>query len=109
MMLSEKNINGNRLIASFMGLKQGSGIGENTVIWRGQYCSPHFHDSWDWIMLVCMKINKTHEYTEMDGDAFLEGEQQIQVMKIAAGNVDIGSTWKAVVKFIEWYNQYSKF
>src|SRR5436189_5335054 len=63
-----------------------------------------YHSSWDWLMPVVKKINKTWETSGMDGDQFLPGEQIIQVIRLTLGQVDIETAHEQVVKFITWLN-----
>ena len=67
------------------------------------YSDLKYHSSWDWLMPVVEKINKTWEYTDMDGDEFLPGEQIISVIREALGQVMIDAVYENVVDFINWH------
>lgn len=67
-----------------------------------------YHSDWNLLMDVVEKINKVHQYTEMDGDTFLPGELIMQVIKEALSQVDINTVWEQVVQFLHWYSTQSK-
>jgi hypothetical protein len=113
-MTQEKIIEGNKLIAEFMGAIWGKSTG-----WEfGQFSSVYsrcgnnlkFHLSWDWLMPVVEKIislnygfnlilttTNTRHCVIYSGngeyDNLLHGDEQI-----------INIVWKSVVEFIKWYN-----
>ena len=110
--MTQEILQGNKLIAEFMGGKPMGGFVKDESELDGyafknrnyMFKELKYHSSWDWLMPVIAKINKTWEYTNMDGDIFLPAEQIIQVIRLALGNVDYMSTFQQVIKFIKWYN-----
>lgn len=110
--MTQEILRGNKLIAEFMGGKPMGGYVNNISELDGysfrnknyKFTELKYHSSWDWLMPVIAKINKTWEYTNMNGDDFLPAERIIQVIRLALGNVDYMSTFQQVIKFIEWHN-----
>lgn len=78
-----------------------------------------FNDSWDWLMPVVDKIEKTHcvnilskpkSFICMIRSLDVEGSLNISYYKGSVGNKDTAKTkidavYNAVVEFIEWYNE----
>lgn len=108
----EINQDNKLIIAKFMGWKEhGTGIlsngNANPFLYYNDFATPKSYfkySSWDELMPVVAKINKTWEYTAMDGDAFLPAERIIQVIRLSLGDVNIENTFKNIVEFIKWYN-----
>ena len=107
--INEEIVEGNKLIAEFMGLisnKWDGGktyaIGKIKIIDGNKYAedwtTPKYHSSWDWLMPVVEKINKSH----FDN---MRGVELIMTIHKYVSNVNILDTHKYVVKFIKWYNQ----
>lgn len=69
----------NKLIAEFMG-------------WDNGIIELKFHASWDWLMPVVEKIEQVHEGVP----------QELMNVSLFSTIYDV---YKAVVKYIEWYNQ----
>jgi len=124
--MKEKEIlEGNKLIAEFM---------EGKLI-DGYYDIPHlpvavikenclsYHSSYDWLMPVVEKIEKTCDVTIIIGAAFpyklfesgrdknmvavrdLRRTEMAQSISQTTADNKIDAIWLAVVEFIEWYNQ----
>lgn len=111
-----KHTEGNKLIADFMGM-----IGINEHLYR-KHNAPwiqtgaenlEYHTSWDWLMPVVEKINKT-DIPNNDFPAsviifkttvHINDDEQILIETTATkeGGL-IGAIWQAVVEFIKWYN-----
>jgi hypothetical protein len=77
----------NKLIAEFMGMEDYQEMGE--------YVTPNYNTSWDWLMTVVIKCFEVDEQTNDDlnfklNDALLE--------------TNIDSLYQAVVQFINQYN-----
>jgi hypothetical protein len=98
-------MNDNKLIAEFMGIEDCQQMGE--------YVTPNYHLSWDWLMTVIDKIenfifdeNNSYDVTiggtnycviqDINGD-------NIQIIK-DNGNSKLDTTYQAVVEFINQYN-----
>lgn len=67
-----------------------------------------FHDSWDWLMPVLTKIaRKTgYELVIYSGESYWNKYGDSPIENTFGGYEDgVGAIWKAVVDFIEWYNQ----
>ena len=105
-----KNLENNKLIAEFMGIKQGSKnynlMSEGfmvTVIDRTKASciadELRFNISWDWLMPVVDKIEVIQK--EMDCETIIQTGAKIW----AKSNNKLEGTYKAVVEFIKWYNK----
>ena len=108
-------IEGNKLIAEFMGAKYGKdvsffmhgkdlwlpihGVCTYTAIDVGSGKILQYHSSWDWLIPVIDKCTDLKEYSEYKELAYL-GYGGIQI-----NTKFITSTWESVVEFIKWYNQ----
>lgn len=100
--------NGNRLIAEFMGLDV---LYDNMV--KHETAEPNmvtlmkYHTSWDWLMPVVEKIEVLgHGVT-----IYRKGCQINDVFCTVKGFnhlSKIGETYKAIIKFITWYNEQNK-
>ena len=101
-MENQKKLNStNKLIAEFMGYKEGGpGFLAGYFIFNDfiQYHELKFHKSWNWLMICLSKIDEL-EY-ELPEDSNLIGD-----ISCALLNIDIESTYDAVVKFIKFYNK----
>lgn len=91
----DKTIDGNKLIANFMG-----------ILTDGDRTSKHFgskllqyHSSWDWLMPVVEKIVNTDV---SEGFIVIAGEPSLFTIKIGRS---IQTVWEATIQFIQWYNQ----
>jgi hypothetical protein len=94
---------GNRLIASYMGLEfnedsQTFAYIESDVSSSDYGARLHakseflgYRTSWDWLMLVCKKII----------DSYYDNRQEIYA---GLNEIDLEKTWQAVVEFIEFWN-----
>ena len=114
--IEEKNsiLEGNKLIAEFMGYKLAkcnNGLAwespykksvEDTFelhgrLWRENDSYYKFHTSWDWLMPVANEIIKSRDEQNADWD--------LTDLKYALCTTNIELVYKAVVKFINEYNQ----
>jgi hypothetical protein len=116
-MKEQEIIEGNKIIAEFMGIKEikssYDSYGIPTPIWHTEndyfrsstYSVPNesfyefvdnakYHTSWDWLMPVVNKIFKL--YTQYPKAAF-----EIYKIRIV---IDIYTLWLSVIKFIKFYN-----
>lgn len=131
-MTQEQILEGNKLIAEFMGgkLKQPNkehpnnpynkhtwwGVGENKTV--GHF-SLHYHSSWDWLMPVIDKINiglsDTLGYVDIKATEIASYSSGSLKRKLPAfvyiengrrfnGNEKLLATFRVVIEFIKWYN-----
>lgn len=109
-MTQEQILESNKLIAEFMGV-------ENPY-YKGHFTSPNgvatlpedmkYHISWEWLMLVIDKIEGI-----LPDDSLISITYKTCIIPVLDGGFDIeisdstkiGATYKAVVQFIQWYNQ----
>lgn len=116
-MKEQEVIEGNKLIAEFMGFE--------TIIHDGKLCrkrhwtneSTEYHSSWDWLMPVVEKIEnslKLKYEVEIGNNLYAVNENLYRCIIHDAGNAfhlelesnsKAESVWLAVTKFIQWYNQ----
>jgi len=89
-------MNDNKLIAEFMG-RGGTFNHDETMICTGIYPDTmtlmKYHTSWDWLMPVVQKCYESGAEGDCIGD-----------ITMYLTDVDIQSTYKAVVKFIKTYS-----
>ena len=106
-MTQEQIIEGNKLIAEFMGARPRR---LNKHWWTGFAEYPHdihissiqYHTSWDWLMPVVEKIHYLKHPT-MPGFGHYKGK--VTLLPIA---ISMKSVYTAVVEFLTWYNQQPK-
>jgi hypothetical protein len=102
-------LEGNKLISSFMGL--AGKTGNEYPIGIGWCTDEHmqYHSSWDWLMPVVEKIEAIENSDDYEVDIFGNCcEIGTNDNHSAVGKTKIEATWKAVVQFIQWYNQNKK-
>lgn len=102
--MSEQEIlEGNKLIAEFMGYKIPNQTHKlNWIVYKDVFQPMLFNTSWDWLMPAIKEcLNKSEEnladweyYYEQIDDSFFQ--------------IEIHQTWSAVVEFIKWYNSCQK-
>lgn len=71
-----------------------------------------FHKSWDWLMPVVEKVNSTVfegnacRVTMRSNATLIEkvGEEGWEAGPIVTGEVMLKNTFKAIIEFIEWFN-----
>lgn len=125
-MTQEEIIEGNKLIAVFIGLKE-KGFGRNMhfVDKNGKIIAMsyllQYHTSWDWLMPVVEKIeslgleildecnlwyfqiNKQEVFINMSG--ILNNGNKFELNKYIESETKKEAIYKAVVEFIKWFNQ----
>lgn len=112
-MTEQEILKGNKLIAEFMGIKIVKRNDEDAVFLFENAAFPEYfrctkfntyNSSWDWLMPVVEKIDRYEDIeVKMIGSKCaikLPNKKTIQCHTI----VRINSTWRIVIKFIEWYN-----
>lgn len=125
-MNKEQVIEGNKLVAEFMGLKFDESKTDdhkfytesNQGTWTSKrYVNPKYHSSWDWLMPVVDKIIDTDitaapQWTGYRVEIVPRGYVKISgfPMPTITTNVSIegsliNAVYKAVIQFIQWYNQ----
>ena len=110
-------IEGNKLIAEFMGVKEIDGMRliENAPHIRATcYFTPdqlEYHTSWDWLMPVVEKIAKLGfrvktNFNPIDNSVIIQevgnSDNTLSMMYYSS---PIEVVWLAVIQFITWYNQ----
>ena len=87
-MIKENTTENNKLIAEFMGMEDYQEMGE--------YVTPNYHKSWDWLMPVVAKISRDAKYWEDEYREYL-----LDVVPYG----HIKDVYDAVVNFINQYNK----
>lgn len=115
-MTPEQLINGNKLIAEFMGydLYNGNFIHMDSETPIGNMFlqkEAKYHSSWDWIMPVVEKIHINRNVKEV---SIIPGRTRIWMQgrkpntyiqsPCLLENNSITECWLAVIEFINWYN-----
>ncbi len=121
-MTQEQIIEGNKLIAEFMGFEKNGKYNnldcwfvpdKNPMIqkyssWGGNMSMTteglRFNTSWDWIMSVIEKIESLGYHTNIE----YFGEHRVFFSHDCIGEREsdkITATYKAVIQFINWYKQ----
>lgn len=117
-MSNEEIIQGNKLIAEFMGWKLGE-LFEWPNGGKGYVLETElkYHTSWDWLMPVVEKINKicrevggelsNHSRDQKDLENPLDNPRHWKSWSYhnARLSTDIVYVYNGVVEFIKWYNQ----
>jgi hypothetical protein len=118
-MTEKEIIDGNRLIAEFMG-GVCSNYGDGSKGWiipsltingvDGDERKLKFHSDWNWLMLAWKKIaHDVYEYRhELSKEDYMTGHIFTKNMLSAFQKTDIESAWGNLVEFIKWYNQNTK-
>ena len=93
----------NKLIAEFMGRcgkvnKHLYWVNIPSVKWVTVE-QMQFHTSWDWLIPVVEKIEKTYAYVDIKGCAV-----NISTIVETSAPTKIEAVYMACVEFIEWYN-----
>ena len=102
-MTQEEIIEGNKLIAEFMGVK----IGEDLYSWRPGVIDSikehnlQYHSSWDWLMPICLKFCESYENYPSS-----KCEGMIMNLDNEVSSYDITKAFKQLVICIKWYNEY---
>jgi len=128
-----KTIEGNKLIAEFMGLELADKKYPSDGYWislhlpmftdsdmtewadtrNGMIRIPRsqlkYHSSWDWLMPVVEKIESLGYNTQIHFDLFMVGDKDsLRNVTETSASPKIMSIWYGVIAFIEWYNEQSK-
>lgn len=105
-------IEGNKLIAEFLGWKNKGMV--NLELWErfsNDTCintaECKFNSSWDWLMPVVEKIEKTDFVVIIKQTECVivnnSGETPMFIQEILTTKIE--SVWRACVEFIKWYNE----
>lgn len=129
-MTPQEILEGNKLIASFMGYEKSSEDkdfvfykhpdGKGIVIQsQHDYKVFHthelmeikrfiFHRSWDWLMPVVKKCSESFEHHQYDSEKYYHITEEIFHPDYSLSefmDADIEAVFERVVKYIKWYNQ----
>lgn len=106
--MKEDIIEGNKIIAEFIGYKYSEKRGCHYTGIRNDETGQHqdyteywnlkYHSSWDWLKPV---IDKIFIYA-------LAYPEQVNAIRDISIVVDIVHCWEKVVQFITWYNEHKK-
>ena len=101
-----KTEDSNKLIAIFM-------ENHNDPNFDGRVCYGDYHNSWDWLMPVAFKCEKESIKSWNDRSSTRPKSVPPEIMEVfvrSEGECEktIHEVYKAVVGFIEWYNQNKK-
>ena len=109
-------LNGNKLIAKFMGLKTGKELGKDR--WQNDYFDISntingqrnelllFDTSWDWLMPVVEKIEfHSAHLVEIGLHSCTIKNVDLTWVHTSQGNSKIEAVWLACVEFIKWHNE----
>lgn len=107
-----ESIEGNKLIAEFMEMKDSS-LGydiPDSFRCHWTHCEDDdfmFHSSWDWLMPVVEKIGKVwwsdfeNGWDNVDEEELEDRKNDVLLLTIS---VPIKEVWKSIVQFIQWFN-----
>lgn len=113
-MAQEQILEGNKLIAEFMGGELLEGR-QNNVFWFKEHhhvltahkaINQHafkYHSSWDWIMPVVEKINASHTVKIKNNTCSIR-----LIVEETTESTLIKSVWKVVVEYVKYYNEIYK-
>lgn len=120
-MTQQEIIENNKLIAGFEGHKIEYGFKKDKVLFLGELVGLEklkYHDSWDWLMEVVERIEsstKVYEFNisfnDVDKCHFCEitpSNKNTFYIIYTTAETKIEAVYKAVLMFIEWYNEQSK-
>ena len=115
-------IEGNRLIAFFMGAKEDNEFPGHPLLDFGEFIKTtpfqepgvwilgdgqvKYHSSWDWIMLVLKKIAII--VSDKLADNYIQAKSRWAPIANELQNCKLENVWYCVVQFIRWYNQSTK-
>jgi hypothetical protein len=111
-------IEGNKLIAEFMGYKyfqspyDGWGFCKDEKDMSTWLRSNNilYHSSWDWLMSVVEKIEQNYTPVEILDLQCTIGRTIYNPdnIQVCSNNSKLDATWQAVIQFIQWYNSQVK-
>jgi hypothetical protein len=114
--MKKEILEGNKLIAEFMGLEEGpeyvNAFDRDDLLYftGGGYESAKYDSSWDWLMPVVEKIECLSCTVTMVNNAcciFYTGDdREFSYSPLAVSKIE--AVWLAVVEFIKWYNKETK-
>ena len=111
-MTQNEIIEGNKLIAEFMGFEKypikGKSDGHMVIFNKGFVPKPtcsanlEFHSSWDWLMFCIFEIQDLPDVYHWElsaGNFEINADETFETL-----DNSIEGVWEIVVKFIKWYN-----
>ena len=100
-------IEGNKLIAEFMGVSHAA-VDSNLYYYVNgdSYDALKYHISWDWLHPVVDKIKDFED--ECDNNTFFSDDISNQRIFGVSIFGSINYVWQAVIEFITWYNTTTK-
>lgn len=111
-MTKEEILEGNKLIAQFLGLTI---ITDEISLFDTNYKPlAKYHESWNDLMPVVEKIEKTNRYNEYYPDTVTiwkdcckisDGNNGNELVCVYSGTTKIAAVWLAVVEYIKFYNE----
>ncbi len=115
-MTKEEILEGNKLIAQFLGLTI---ITDEISLFDTNYKPlAKYHESWNDLMPVVEKIESTRDYyvkiygnqayvqcKVMADTTILTSQKYVAGSAYTEENTKLSNTWSAIVEFIKWYNE----
>ena len=103
-MTEQEILEGNRLIAEFMGVKiTGTKYGCNHPLVTcayPNYSNLKYHSSWDWLIPVIDKIYSSDYYLDYCLSNLGQFNDDIHI-----NTKFISSTFESVIEYLKWYNK----
>ncbi len=113
-MKTEEIIEGNKLIAEFMGYKFTAGdcvIDDVRATTMPISDWGKYHSSWNWLMTVVEKIESISDNPCIQFEIMIcmnvcqiQSEEEIDIANVDS-TTKIKAVWLAVIEFIKWYNK----
>jgi hypothetical protein len=98
--MNREIMDGNKLIAEFMGYKLIAGHYVNGIGQGKWFKNPKYFYSWDAIMPVVKKIK-----TSLPSPTPIEAAMMDSKINLSLMAINLSDVWDIVIEFIQWYNQ----